>query len=64
MALPHGEVGWPVCDCVVPDHTHLLMKLKLTTQPPLNLKWIRPIDKVGNSLKHKCSNSIEIKDHA
>ena len=25
MDLPHGAVGWSaVCDCGVPDHTHLL----------------------------------------
>ena len=25
MALPHGAVGWSaVCDCGIPDHTHLL----------------------------------------
>ena len=25
VALPHGAVGWSaVCDCSIPDHTHLL----------------------------------------
>ena len=27
VALPHGAMAWSaVCDCVFPDHTHLLFK--------------------------------------
>ena len=29
------------------------MKLKHTTQQPLNLKWIRPIQRLGNSIRPK-----------
>ena len=29
------------------------MKLKRTVQKSLNLKWIRPIDKMENSIKNK-----------
>ena len=30
MALPRGAVGWSaVCDCGIPDHTHLLSDLRL-----------------------------------
>ena len=31
VALPHGAVGWSaVCDCAIPDHTHLYFMLKRT----------------------------------
>ena len=30
VTLPHGTVGWSaVCDCVFPDHTHLLLEIPI-----------------------------------